>query len=128
MTNDTLPLPTRTVEVRIGWTKNTDETRAEGYVSFHDGYQPGREQVTLDLVLQNVSVDMTPEHIAEAAFIATNAPFVGDPFGLPAVIADMIGDAGYHGEDAHYSLSVGDTVTVGEVMLACASLGWERIR
>jgi hypothetical protein len=116
------------VEMRIGWTKS----RMPEYSSFTDGYRPDAEQHTEDITVDvpdeyfHDSVDNAVQRIAEAAFIATNAPFELD--GVPQQIREAIYDAGYNGKGAHYSLSVGDTVTVGEVMVTCDHYGWTRVR
>lgn len=112
--------------ITIGWTKSD---RATGYSSF-DGYKPGAKQHT-----ETFDLDFEPDGnpwddavaIAEAAFHATNAPFV-TAASLAGRMAEAISATGYHGEGAHYSLSVGDTVTInGEVMLACGRMGWDRV-
>lgn len=114
------------IDVTIGWTMSD---RANGYSSF-DGYQPGARQHTETITVDASSLDLTnPEavvhQIAEAAFVATNAPFAT---GIAAQVAEAIAATGYHGREAgHYSLSVGDTVTVNEVTVACARFGWERV-
>jgi hypothetical protein len=117
---------TREAELTIGWTKNTEETLAAGYVSFSDGYRPGAEQVEVAMTLA-VPFDATMDDIAEAAFIATNSPFVAEGT-LPYFIAEAIDKADYHGQGAHYSLSVGDTVTVDGVTLECAGMGWREVK
>lgn len=111
-----------TIEITIGWTRSDMEN---GYSSFM-GYKPGASQHTETIT---VEADIAPtqegaEQIAEACFTATNAPFAT---GLAAQIAEAIAATGYRGREAHYSLSVGDTVTVGEIMLACARFGFERV-
>lgn len=122
------------IEVRIGWTKSD---RANGYSSFCDGYRPGAEQHTLDLEVtfsnppmgpDGIDYQRTAEAVADACFTATNSPFPDMLQGISGQIYRLIRDSGYRGREAgHFSLSVGDTVTVGEVMLACEPLGWERV-
>lgn len=114
-----------TLEVTVGWTRS-DET--SGYCSFM-GYKPGASQHTEVLEIE-VAEDFGPIEgnmyaLAEAAFVATNSEGPLSP--LAQSIRTALDATGYRGQGAHYSLSVGDTVTVGEVMLACASLGWERV-
>jgi hypothetical protein len=115
------------VEMRIGWTKSRP-----GYSSFMHGYVHGEEQHTEDITVDapdeyfEDSIENGVHRLAEAAFIATNAPFEVD--GVPKQIRDAVYASGYTGEQAHYSLSVGDTVTVGEVMLSCDHHGWLRVR
>lgn len=115
------------IEVAIGWTRSDME---RGYSSF-DGYRPGASQHTetilVDMTGTNIPVEKWPELIAEACWHATNAPRLVYPQGLVGQVCRLIDETGYHGEGAHYTLSVGDTVTLGEITLACAPLGWERV-
>lgn len=61
----------------------------------------------------------TPEEIAEAVFTATNAPFeVG---GIAAVIRERFHSLAEHGF-FFPSLSVGDTVTIGSILLGEVTL------
>lgn len=112
------------VEVTIGWTKS----KMPEYSSFADGYRPGAEQHTETIVVETEPFEdpqHTVEAIAEAAFVATNSPY--EVSGLASQIREGIEATGYNGRGAHYSLSVGDTVTVGEVTVACESFGWKRV-
>lgn len=119
-----------TVEITIGWTRSDMDN---GYSSF-DGYRPGAQQHT-EVVTVDVPIASDRENdlewavlaMAEAAFAATNHPdpAVGRPEGQ---IYTQLRERGFNGsQSGHYSLSVGDTVTCGEVTLACASFGWERV-
>ncbi len=116
-----------TIDVTVGWTRSD---MANGYSSF-DGYRPGASQHTetfqVDMTGTNLHPTSWPEAIADACFYATNAPRLGYPQGLTGLVCRAIDELGYDGRGAHYSLSVGDTVTVGEIALACASFGWERV-
>lgn len=115
------------VDVTIGWTKSD---MANGYSSFN-GYKPGAQQhtETVHVVVTEEDAALRPEQvvekIADAAFAATNSP--GLLSALAAQIRKGIKATGYRGEGAHYSLSVGDTVTVNEVTLACEDFGWKRV-
>lgn len=114
------------VEVTVGWTRSDMEN---GYSSF-DGYRVGASQHTETFEVE-VAVGQ-PLHaleylIAEAAFAATNFPPGTTEDSLAEQILAKITASGYRGQGAHYSLSVGDTVTVGEVMLACERTGWTRV-
>lgn len=113
------------IDVTIGWTISD---RATGYSSF-DGYRPGARQHTetlsIDLGETDQPVDRLVEMIAEAAFEATNSP--APQMVVAQKIATALAATGYRGAEAHYSLSTGDTVTVGEVTLACARFGWDRV-
>lgn len=109
------------IEVTIGW------TTSEGHFW---GFEPGMDQVTrtfpLDMTGTNLAPAHWPEAIADAVFYATNAPRMSYPDGLTGTVCRAIDALDYHGEGAHYSLSVGDTVTVGEITLACDDVGWKR--
>ena len=136
------------IEVTIGWTMSD---RANGYSSY-DGYQPGARQHTETIEVEwtntpevaddemlaaigatrgeaeALRIQRIVEALAEACFAATNHPFPRSLEGLPGQVYRAIEATGYRGEQAgHYSLSVGDTVTVNEATLACAPFGWERV-
>jgi hypothetical protein len=60
-------------------------------------------------------------------FIATNAPEL-DEDSPEELIRLAIEDTGYKGVEAHWSLSVGDTVSVqGGPRFACESTGWTEV-
>lgn len=106
--------------VTIGWTKSDPET---GYSSF-SGYQPGAQQVTKTI---EVETEVSDEWLAEACFAATNSPYVEQETGLANEIFKAIKATGYRGEGAHYSLSVGDTVTIDGVMYAVEGMGFAKV-
>lgn len=114
------------IDVTIGWTRSDMDN---GYSSFSDGYRPGASQhtetLTIDLGETNQPVDRLVEMIAEAAFEATNSP--APQMKVAKALRAALDATGYRGQGAHYSLSVGDTVTVGEVTLACDNWGWKRV-
>lgn len=126
--------------VTIGWTKHDGSRTFNGqpYGPFFDPYIPGQPQHT-----ETIWVDVADDFpssleadadakldavrvIAEEVFHATNAPFVPEGSRL-AQIAAAIEAKGYHGEGAHYSLSIGDTVTVAGLRLGCAREGWVQV-
>lgn len=109
------------VPITIGWTRSD---MAKGYSSF-SGYRHGAEQHTETIEI-DLPTDVTPEQVGEYVFDATNNPFV-PANSVAGQIAAAIEATGYHGREAHYSLSIGDTVTLGEVTVACDSFGWKRI-
>lgn len=112
--------------VTIGWTKSD---RENGYSSF-DGYRPGAEQHTEYLAIQittSTRIDSAADAICNAAFTALNDPFPSMLTGVARQIWEKVHATGYRGEGAHYSLSVGDTVTVDNVMFACEPTGWKQI-
>jgi hypothetical protein len=111
--------------ITIGWTKSD---RASGYSSF-DGYRPGAEQHT-----ETIEVDVPAtgrwdaERLADHVYEAMNAPASPSVFGsVPEQIREAIAATGYRGEGAHYTFSVGDTVTVDGVTVACGRVGWQRV-
>lgn len=98
--------PDKAVLVTIGWTNSDPVT---GYSSF-SGYRPGADQHT-ETVAFAVPYDYSDEDVCWALLEATNAPHVRD--GSPAAAAlAAITATGYRGAGSHYSLSVGDTVTI----------------
>lgn len=117
------------VEVTIGWTK---PNRATGYSNF-DGYQPGAEQHVEKIEVEFTDEEMAaygkepfPHFVAEWVFEATNdRPSEGR---VAYRFRKAIDATGYRGQGAHFSLSTGDTVTVGETMLACENVGWRTVR
>ena len=68
------------------------------------------------------------ETVAEAVFLADNAP-LGN---LDHPLADRVRvamDAAYvETDDRHHSFSVGDRVRVGETEVVCCSFGWKPVR
>ncbi len=107
--------------VIIGWTLSD---RENGYVSYVDGWCPGVPQHLLAIEV-DLPPDTAPRKVADLVYLATNAEDLeGHPYA--AKILAAVQASGYRGEEArHFSLSVGDTVTVGGVRLACEAAGWE---
>jgi hypothetical protein len=118
------------VTILVGYTKaiipEGDEEGPALYVPYVDGWRPGAEQHVLSL-----TVDLPPtletHQVADLVFYATNAPdLADDPWA--GAIRKAIDATGYRGEEAgHFSLSVGDTVTVDGIGLACKSAAWGSI-
>ena len=113
--------------ITIGWTLNSRSNR--DYSSFADGYRTGAPQHT-ETVTVDLPGDTDPLTVAEHAFVATNAPYLAA--GSPAwLIAEAITWNGWTDPEGdlvgHYSLSVGDTVTVNGRMFACENLGWSEV-
>ncbi|MGZ0147122.1 hypothetical protein ACXJJ3_08630 [Kribbella sp. WER1] len=114
---------TRSQTITIGWTISNREA---GYVAFMDGYQPFAKQYTETITVE-LPVNVVGHQVAELVFIATNAPAV-DPGTPEEAVQEAIYATGYRGEQAaHFSLSVGDTVTVDDVMWACKAASWEKV-
>lgn len=115
--------------IRIGYTKVIPPSAGAGfgYVPMADGYRPGAEQhvVTINVELPP---NLQPYRIAELVHMATNAPEL-DADSPQELILLAIEDTGYKGAEAHWSLSVGDTVQVGDgPVLACEAVGWTEVR
>src|SRR5262245_37037162 len=125
-------MTTTTITMTIGWTLGVDQ--------FVRGYQPGMDQhiESFDVecdgdVDRKLPVDVAT-FLAERAFVATNHPDPEGLTGLAGTIYEAVKASGYNGAVeqglGHYSLSVGDTVTIRygaerPLTVACASYGWE---
>lgn len=113
-------MTTQTLTVTVGWTKSDMST---GYSSY-DGYRPGAEQHT-ETITVAVESPADSKAVAEAVFEATNSPCVRPNDGsLAGQVLEALVATGYHGQGAHWSLSVGDTVTVDGLMLAVERFGF----
>jgi hypothetical protein len=113
-------------EVTIGWTKHREGPLAElGYVPFSDQWRPGQPQHEITLWVDTYGIK--PEQVAEVVFTATNHPDPGQLVGPALLVHHGIVATGYRGEEAHWSLSVGDTVTVDGTVWACAPFGWTEV-
>lgn len=115
---------TRPRYITIGWTRSNMQ---EGYSSFSDGFKVGASQHSETL---EINTDLDASEIAEAAFRATNAPEgLVAPESVAGHIATVLAKRGFDGsQSGHYSLSMGDTVTVDDQVLECASLGWKVVK
>lgn len=107
-------------KILVGYTKRDP---ISGYVGFADGWEPGRAQHVL-----TITVDLPPgleaHRVADLVFYATNSPDL-DSDQWAGMIREAIDATGYTGEEAeHFSLSVGDTVTVDGIQLAARAAGW----
>lgn len=111
--------------ITVGWTKHGVAADRRNYAPFFDSYRPGQPQHELVLTVQ-LPVAWDAQRVAGACFLATNAPGVG-PDSPEGRILAAIQATGYRGAEAHFSLSVGDTVTVGDTKLACARFGWQEV-
>lgn len=101
------------MKVNIGLTRNN---RADDYIPAADGYRFGAEQ---DAILLDYPDYMEPaEKVAERIFIATNAPDEAQFSPAQQAMRELLAPFKLR------ALSVGDTVTVGDVTLACTRAGW----
>lgn len=106
----------------IGYTQ-PQRHAAEDYVPTMDGYKPGARQHEL-MITVPLPPNLQPHRIAELVFIATNAPEL-DPGSPEELIRLAIEDTGYKGAEAHWSVSVGDTVAIeGGPRYACENVSW----
>lgn len=103
----------------IGFTA-TD--RPGGYVPELDGYRPGAEQ-TIRTITVDLAEPMTVWTLAAAVFGATHASGDMALTPLQAAIRATLAD----GADAWRDMSVGDTVTVGTMTVACTTTGWDAV-
>lgn len=98
----------RRVLVTVGWTR---PDREAGYSAFLDGWRPGADQHTETLTFL-VPADYSDLDVVEALFVATNDPDTPAAGTVPAGVRAALDATGYNGAGAHYSLSVGDTVSI----------------
>lgn len=123
-----------TTVITIGLT----ESDLPHYSSFMDGYRPGAEQ---QQVLIPVPADLTEhkslEDIAEAVFVAVNAPYPMESETLEYFIQDQWSDLrdsmASVGMSGLRSVSVGDTVSLGGDAetghaVSCERIGWTKIK
>lgn len=107
----------------------TESDRAANYVPYDDGYRPGAEQQTVRLLLTDPDGPAPSlDDWAEALFTASNSPGAA-PHEHPAVAAARraLVDARLAGIWMR-SLSVGDTVTIGDRSVACdKGVGWKPV-
>lgn len=102
---------------------------ADGWRRLRDGSMP--EQTMAHFEVPNTYLlGLTKESVAEAMFIATNAPDVDaarEHGRLAAWLFEAVAGARETGVSMR-SLSVGDTVTVwGQASVACQRIGWREI-
>lgn len=127
--------PIMPLSVSIGYTRS-DRTRgrAGNYIPSTDGYQPGAAQdiVTIELPASSQLGQLPIHELAEAVFVATNAPYPSFRNGTEG--ADEIAEALNRltdpfpaGRRGLRSLSVGDTVTAHGRTLACLPVGFAEV-
>jgi hypothetical protein len=107
--------------VEIGWTMSD---RENGYVSHMDGWRAEAVQHVVSIEV-DLPPGMPPYKVADLVFLATNVEELeGHPHAEQ--IRTAVQATGYRGEEArHFALSVGDTVSVGGMRLACEDVGWK---
>ena len=118
--------PDRFALITLGFTQSD---RSLDYSSFSDGYRLGARQVAVTITVETAGIDLSPEQRAEAVFAASNVPH---PLTDLTTAADRAAAAIRHALAAqiHFptrSVSVGDSITVGGVMLACQPIGWQAV-
>ncbi len=112
--------------VTLGFTQSD---RARDHSSFTDGYRLGARQVAVTITVDATGIDLTDQQWAEAVFVASNDPY---PPTAPTTPFDRVVAAIRHAlaTQVHFpirSFSLGDTVSVGGVMLACQCVGWRAV-
>lgn len=117
MTTDTT---TETLKVVIGFTAAALD---RSYVPQLDGYRPGALQQEVELHCRVVPTAQHTDY-AEGVFEVTNAPYLPTQ-GAAGAVADAVTALSTR---LPRTLSVGDTVTVGDVKLACLSAGWAEVQ
>lgn len=117
-------------EVTIGWTVHAQgDGDTLDYWPFHDPWRAGQPQHEVTFTLTdpplNIYDSVNPRAVCDAVFAATNEPDAapGDDT-VEGRIVEAIRQAGYVGREAHYSLSVGDTVTVNGSRYSYLPHGW----
>lgn len=125
--------PTMAFTISIGYTRS-DRTSGREYVPSIDGYQPGAAQDIVTLELPHDSrLDQLPIHdLAEAVFVATNAPYPSFREGTQgaheiAEALDRLTDPSTAGRRGFRSLSVADTVTAHGHTVACLPVGFAEV-
>lgn len=123
--------PAMPITVRIGYTISD---RARDYIPTCDGYRPGaaQHQVSFELPDRPELAGLSAAELAEAVFVATNAPAVlaRSVLGEAEVAEALYGPASNLSEQQRRhlrALSVGDTVTVAGRTLACEPVGFTDI-
>jgi hypothetical protein len=127
--------PTRPGTISIGYTRSDRRRGPAGdYIPSVDGYQPGAAQdvVTIEVPHDSRLGQLTIHDLAEAVFVATNAPYPSLRDGTPDAheIAEALNrptDPSPVRRRALRSLSVGDTVTAHGHTLACLPVGFAEV-
>jgi hypothetical protein len=119
------------ITVRIGYTISD---RDRDYIPTSDGYWPGAAQhhVTIELPDRPELSSLSGPELAEAVFVATNAPadLRRSVPGAAEIAEALYGPASNLPEQQRRhlrALSVGDTVTVAGRTLACEPVGFTDI-
>lgn len=110
-----------TTSITVGLTLSD---RAANYFPMSDGYREGAAQETVVVEVETgLLVGRSIEDVAEAVFVATNAPteVVAESRLSCAILAGLLDSMG---RAQHRSLSVGDTVEVDGTRAACGRVGW----
>jgi hypothetical protein len=110
------------VQVTIGSTKR-EQPNHPNYRVF-EPYEVGLAQHFVNVTfVSKFSGD--PERVADQVYEAMNNP---SPTGKVAEILALVQETGFNGsQSGHFSLSVGDTVTVDGRVFACDRYGWKEV-
>jgi len=127
--------PTRPGTISIGYTRSDRRRGPAGdYIPSVDGYQPAAAQdvVTIEVPHDSRLGQLTIHGLAEAVFVATNAPYPSFRDGTPgaheiAEVLNRLTDPSPAGRRGLRSLSVGDTVTAHGLTVACLPVGFAEV-
>lgn len=114
------------ITITVGFTQSD---RANDYVPFDDGYRPGAQQETIQLVVTDYrGPALSLADWAEALFFASNAPGASPSDGLVVAAARAALVAARRDGARLRTLSIGDTVTIGDRTVACdKGVGWKPV-
>lgn len=120
------------ITITIGWTKSRVVDGHLVYSSF-SGFEHGEQQHT-ETITVDVPQDLIDDtrfnwldRVAECVYEALNSPSTWTKSSpLVGEIQQAIAATGYRGQGAHYSLSTGDTVTIGNILMECESVGFRQ--
>jgi hypothetical protein len=121
--------------ISIGYTRSDRKRGPAGdYIPSIDGYQPeaAQDTVTIEIPPHGRLGQLPIHNLAEAVFVATNAPYPSLRDGTPGAheIAEALHrptDPSTLGRRGFRSLSVGDTVTACGSTLACLPVGFAEV-
>lgn len=124
---------TITIDIVVGYQDIDDQTPMARATRWTEDYTGRRDDWTYTITVDaEMAADFLVEdgvaHLADQVFQADNAPYVFDEDSAAGMIQAAMNAAYTERQGGHHSLSVGDTVRVGEVTVVCASTGWVRVR
>lgn len=119
------------MKITIGLTRSNRTRGDDDYIPSFDGWRDGAAQDQVQVELPDSLATLTRTELADAAFVATNAPSRDDMASYPgaqqvldALTAIPTSPGTQPIPTTMRSLSIGDTVTVDDRKLACVAVGW----